>query len=382
MHLRVGGVEKSLVDLLKSIDYSQHQVDLLLFEGTGEYLSQIPPEVNIISCDLRQIYGSFAKVMFDLIKKKQFRNGFIKVIFMLRSRISVKFTALFRLLKLTKKHYDRAIAYRVGISNEYVSFAVSAKKKYMWWHHGEFDYEDETVHGWRVALKNIDQIVCVSKSTKELISPYFPDKAKNIIVLPNMILTNEIIKKSTMFHPYKQDVENFIIVSVGRMSPEKRMINIVYVMEKLVESGYKKVKWYIVGDGIERKNIEEEILRRRLQEYIICVGNQENPYPYMAGADLYVHPSYVESQGLTILEAMTLKIPCVVTKSRGPCEFIQDGENGLLVEQSPEALYRGVKRILIDYQLFKKIKGNTMCPEEFQQEKVMQKFEDLIKDNI
>ena len=58
----------------------------------------------------------------------------------------------------------------------------------------------------------------------------------------------------------------------------------------------------------------------------------------MKYADLFVHPSYVESQGLTVLEAMALGVPCVVTKSRGPCEFIEDGVNGLLTEQSPESL--------------------------------------------
>lgn len=377
-HLRVGGVEKSLVDLLKSIDYSQHQVDLLLFEGGGEYLSQIPSEVNIILYDLQSIYGSFKQIMLDSLKRKEFRNAFMKIIFMLRSRVSVKFTALLKLLNITEKKYDCAIAYRVGISNDYVSFCVSAKRKYMWWHYGDFEYNKTTVRNWRIALKNITQIVCVSESTRKLILPYFPEKSKEIVVLPNMIIADEIIKKSVMFHPYQYDEDRIKIVSVGRLSSEKRMINIVYVMEKICQLGYKKIKWYIIGDGRERANIEKEILKKDLQDYIFCMGNQENPYPYIADADLYVHPSYIESQGLAILEAMTLGVPCVVTKSRGPCEFIQDEENGLLVERSPEALLNGVVRIITDYQLFEKIKSNTFCPKQFQQKYVMEQFERLI----
>lgn len=377
-HLGIGGVEKSLVDLLKSIDYSRHQVDLLLFEGLGEYLPQIPSEVNIILCDLRPTYGSFKKAMVNFSKKKEFRNIVIKIIFMLRSRISVKCTALLRVLNITDREYDCAIAYRVGISNDYISFCVSAKRKYMWWHHGEFEYEQATVKGWKCALKNINSIVCVSNATKELIIPYFPEKKEDILVLPNMIIVEELIQKGNKFHPYKEDKENLKIVSVGRLSSEKKMINIIYVMDNLLQLGYKRIKWYIVGDGIERENIEKEISKRNLQEYIVCVGNQKNPYPYIADADLYVHPSYVESQGLTILEAMALGTPCVVTKSRGPCEFIRSGENGLLVEQSPEALCEGVIRILEEEQLFEKIKGNTVCPKKFQQKYVMQQFEHLI----
>lgn len=377
-HLGIGGVEKSLVDLLKSIDYSKHQVDLLLFEGLGEYLSQIPSEVNIILCDLRPTYGSFKKTMIDFLRKKDFHNAIIKIIFTLRSRISVKCTALMRLLNITDREYDCAIAYRVGISNDYVSFCISAKRKYMWWHHGEFGYEQDIVQRWKCALRNINSIICVSNATKELITPYFPEKKDDILVIPNMIIVNEIIRRGNEFHPYKTDKENFKIVSVGRLSAEKRMINIIYVMENLIQLGYKKIKWYIIGDGIERENIEKEILKKNLQKYIVCVGNQKNPYPYIADADLYVHPSYVESQGLTILEAMTLGIPCVVTKSRGPCEFIKNEENGLLVEKSPEALCDGVIRILTEKQLFEKIKRNTVCPKEFQQDYVMKQFEDLI----
>ena len=377
-HLGIGGVEKSLVDLLKSIDYSKHQVDLLLFEGLGEYLPQIPSDVNIILCDLRPTYGSFIRTMINFIKKKEFRNAIIKIIFMLRSRISVKCTALLRVLNITDREYDCAIAYRVGISNDYVSFCVSAKRKYMWWHHGEFEYEKDVVQRWKCALKNINSIICVSNSAKELITPYFPEKKDSICVIPNMIISDEITKKGSEFHPYQADKETFKIVSVGRLSVEKRMVNIIYVMDNLLQLGYKKIKWYIVGDGIEREKIEKEILKRNLQKYIVCVGNQKNPYPYIADADLYVHPSYVESQGLTILEAMTLGIPCVVTKSKGPCEFIQNEKNGLLVEPSPEALFEGVKQIMDDKKLFEVIKKNTSCPEDFRQERVIDQFDSLI----
>ena len=51
-HMKVGGVEKSLVNLLNAIDYSKYCVDLILFEGTGEYFTDIPKEVNVIICDL------------------------------------------------------------------------------------------------------------------------------------------------------------------------------------------------------------------------------------------------------------------------------------------------------------------------------------------
>ena len=100
----------------------------------------------------------------------------------------------------------------------------------------------------------------------------------------------------------------------------------------------------------------------------------------MKHADLFVHPSYVESQGLVVLEAMALGIPCVVTRSLGPCEYIVDGVNGVLTEQSPESLAEKVLDILTDRVLYERIKANTRCPEQFAPENVMQKIELLLED--
>ena len=91
-----------------------------------------------------------------------------------------------------------------------------------------------------------------------------------------------------------------------------------------------------------------------------------------------MHPSYVESQGLTILEAMALGIPCVVTKSRGSCELIKNRVNGLLTEQSPESLDENVQTILRDKLLYKQIQKNTRYPEQFKPEQIMKKIEALI----
>ena len=80
---------------------------------------------------------------------------------------------------------------------------------------------------------------------------------------------------------------------------------------------------------------------------------------------------------MTILEAMALHLPCVVTISRGPGEFIEDGVNGLLTEQSPQALTADVKRILEDRKLYDKIRSATVCPAQFRVNEVIEKIYSL-----
>ena len=102
----------------------------------------------------------------------------------------------------------------------------------------------------------------------------------------------------------------------------------------------------------------------------------------MKYADLFVHPSYVESQGLTVLEAMALGVPSVVTKSLGPCEFIEDGVNGILTEQNPDSLAEKILEMLTNRDLYEHIRANTHCPEQFSPENVMQQVEKLLEGNL
>ena len=58
-NLNAGGVERSLTDVLKHMDYSKYAVDLLLLEDTGDYASELPSEVHVLFRDIHHTYGSF-----------------------------------------------------------------------------------------------------------------------------------------------------------------------------------------------------------------------------------------------------------------------------------------------------------------------------------
>lgn len=333
-HLRIGGVEKSLVNFLNAIDYSKYDVDLLLFEGTGEYIAEVPEEVNVILCDLTSTYGSLVEVM-----KKSFPNLAViwrKFILTLANRFDQ------RLLKylIRTKEYDVALAYRIGTPMDYVSYGVKAKRKYFWWHHGAFAYPDSLIRHWQESAQQMTGMVCVSKSVKEIVKSYFEPYVKEITVIPNMITTHEPI--AVMDHEQENN-ELYTIVSVGRFSEEKHMCDCVISAKELVNRGYRRLRWYLIGDGPEKDKINNEIISAHLQNIVVCLGNITNPYPYMKNADLIVHPSHVESQGMTVLEAMALKKLIVAAGSEGVKEYAIDHENALITEMSINSLVNKIE---------------------------------------
>lgn len=370
-HLNAGGVERSLVDILKHMDYTKYAVDLLLLEDTGDYASEFPSEVNVLFRDLHNTYGGFASSVRRCIAARDWMCLRLRLLFLLRKIFGTGALKPAASILLGKHYYDCVIAFRPGICSDLAAYSVKARQRITWWHHGEF-YVDRAAYA--DMCGKMDAVAVVSQSCRDMLQENLPELESKLVCIPNM-LDAVAIKNKAACSPYTENTRN--IVSVGRLAPEKHFENIIPAANALRAAGMDFV-WHIVGDGSERTRIERLIVENGLEKRVILEGSKSNPYPYMKYADLFVHPSYIESQGLTVLEAMALGVPCVVTKSRGPCEFIEDGVNGLLTEQSPESLTEKVLLITNNNTLYQRIKETTKCPEPFDSGRVMKRIDAVI----
>ena len=370
-HLNTGGVERSLVDILKHMDYTKYAVNLLLLEDIGDYASELPSEVNVLFRDLHNTYGGFASSVRRCIAARDWMCLRLRFLFLLRKFFGACALKRAATILIGKHHYDCVIGFRPGICSDLAAYSVLADRKITWWHHGEFNV-NRAAYGDMCSKMNA--VAVVSQSCKAMLQEKLPELESKLVCIPNMLDAAAIGQKAEN-SPYTGDMLH--IVSVGRLAPEKHFENIIPVAKTLRDMSTDFV-WHIVGDGSEHARLESLIAENDLKDHVILEGSKANPYSYMKYADLFVHPSYIESQGLTVLEAMALGVPCVVTKSLGPCEFIEDGVNGLLTEQSPESLTEKVLSILTDKALYQSIKENTVCPEQFAPDRVMRQIEELI----
>lgn len=341
--------------MLRNIDYSKYDVDLILFEGLGDYINEIPQDVNIKFYDLTKTYGSFKQcIEISLIRGDLF-TLYLRLIFMLEKFFGKKVKCLLKLAFRDLGKYDCAIAYRIGICTEFVLYVVNANKKITWWHHGSFDYDEKQTNTIQNIYNKFDYIVSVSEGCKRILLERFHNIENKLVVIPNIIDSELIIEKAIEEVNIFDNKDDYMkIISIGRLSPEKGMINCVYVCKKLVQAGYN-IKWYLIGDGVEYESILTKIKNNNLENSIYLLGNISNPYPYIKKADIFVHPSYVESMSITVLEAMTLEIPVVVAKSIGPSEFIKNNENGILVESTVKGLYEGIIKLINNKTLYDRL---------------------------
>lgn len=372
-HLNVGGVEKSLLDVLSHLDYQRYDVDLLLLEELGDYAKELPSNVKVILRSLNNTQGPLLHNMYENIRRHDWFSLRMRWILLLSRMVGQRCMRLARGLLTDQEKYDCVIGYRSGICTQVAAYAVNAKKRITWWHHGEFNVSHQE---YAKVTKKCDTVVTVSESCAEMLAQEVPALIPKLHVIPNMIDQAILREKAGSKSPYSQGGQHW--VTVCRISPEKHVENILYAANQLKAKKYS-FHWHIVGDGELRNELEKKAVEMGVKECVHFEGSKENPYPFIKYAQLYIHPSYVESQGLTILEALALGTPCIVTKSRGPCEFIQSEHNGLLVDQSPEALEKGIELLLEKSNLQKQIQKNTVCPACFLPDKILNQLYDCVQ---
>lgn len=373
-HLNTGGVEKSLLDVLTHLDYDRYDVDLLLLEELGDYTDELPQQVHVNLRCVKNTYGPFVDSLLRCVRQQDWFCFQMRLIFLLMKLFGQKKIRLARKLLTGNQHYDCVIGFRPGICTQIAAFAVHADKRITWWHHGEINVE----HGsYLEATDACDQIAVVSEACRAMLADTFPYLAAKLTIVPNMMDVDAVRRKAEAFQPYGEET-GLHIVTLCRLSPEKHIENAIFAAAKLKEAGIP-FQWHMVGGGSIESDLRNAAKAAGVADVFLFEGNQRNPYPYLKCADLFVHPSYVESQGLVVLEAMALGIPCVVTKSLGPCEFIEDGVNGILTEQSPEPLAEKVLEMLTNRTLYERIKANTHCPEQFAPNNVMRKINAMLE---
>ncbi len=345
-HLNTGGVERSLLDILRHVDTEKYNVELLLLEEFGAYAADIPEGIQLRLVDLRNTYGSFGSSLRRCVKAGDWRCLWVRIILLLRKHFGADKLRWASTAILGKKSYDCIIGFRPGMPTDLAAYAPKAKCRLGWWHHGQINLNADQQAAYLQSCLRLDQLITVSEGCKHMLQINFPALQQHISVIPNMLDSQRVRQQALAYTPFSKQDGITDIVSLGRLAPEKHLENTILAAQLLRESGFDTFRWFIIGDGSERDTLESLVSEKKLEKHFFFIGSLANPYPYVRQADLLVHSSYVESQCLVVLEAMALGTPCVVTDSLGPREFCADGENCILVQPGHKALAEGIRRIL------------------------------------
>lgn len=340
--LRHGGAEKVLVTFLKNLSPDKYEVDLLLNLYSGKYLTEVPNWVNVMYLN----YGE----MITTNRPKDIPKKAYRVVY---QRLLKKYPKILYKRKLANKQYDIEFAAIHGFMDEILNSPLKSSKKLMWIHNDLTQVEGYTKDKIR-RFFNYDKVMVISKKIQETFEDLAvsPEEKSKIVRIYNPLDTQEILTKSEgdieQYH-FEDSIPSFI--SVGTVFPQKGFDRLLKVHKKLLDEGLMH-QLLIVGDGYDFENIKKLKSDLKLDNTATMLGFTDNPYPYFKKADFYILSSRYEGFPTVLFEAMTLKKNIIATNVSGVKEMLNDGEFGLITENSENGIYNGMKQALINPESF------------------------------
>ncbi len=203
-----------------------------------------------------------------------------------------------------------------------------------------------------------DQIVALSNGVAADLVSLAPTMKSRMSVIYNAGFEAEVLDRARESISPSELPPPPLIVACGRLKALKGFSYLIDALARVREQ--IPAHLCIIGEGEERPVLEKKIKRMGLAGCVRLLGFQENPFKYMAAADLFVLSSLFEGFGNVIVEAMACGAPVIATDCPcGPGEIIQDGHDGLLVPPAnSEALAQGIIRVLKDEALKKRLSEN------------------------
>lgn len=339
--LWIGGIETALINLLNRLDYEKYEVTCLVLRGRLDLADRITPKCRLVSAD-RDRAISFPKeypfcrlyhLTRDCPRPSRRHRATLWAVPGLKwaeNRLYIRYIRE----NLKDEGFDTCVIYSDRAAETAVR-AVRAKRFLLFYHNAAVEkaYHDE------IAYRKARKIIAVSEKMAAQLKAFRPKYAGKIVAVHNLVDVTGVGRhgKGAAF-----PANGFHLVTCGRLAPQKGIDWAIRALALLRDRGYENLHWWVLGGGPEEQALKQQIEAAGIGARFHLLGMQENPYPYMAAADLYVQPSRAENYSVAVLEAMALGLPILATVPAA-CEQIRSGETGLLCEADPEAIADGIE---------------------------------------
>lgn len=324
----LGGVEKVILQVLKSIDKNKFDIKLgLQYANENLFEDEIPKEINYKYMLPMEVIN---KSLYYRSKKK---NIFYKILYSFLLKYE-KYLIKKNYLEFSKDR-DIVIDFKSGDFLKLILLNKNAKK--ICWLHGEvtkLNRWEKRKKFLRQGMNQCDKIITLCEEMKDNLLYQFSELENKIEIITNPFDIEKIRELSNNKDELNLEERNLIkedyIVSVTRLD------NVQKDLDTLIKVYYNlkcREKLYIVGEGPYRKEIEKKIEELNLQDRIKLLGLKRNPYCWIKNAKVFLLTSKYEGLPTVLIEALLLNKLIVATSCpTGPKDILEYGKYGMLVD--------------------------------------------------
>jgi glycosyltransferase involved in cell wall biosynthesis len=320
-----GGVERMLVNLVNAFAEQGHQIHLLLIRTHSAHLRELHPAIRVIELGTRHTATSLWPLLRYLRRCRPPR------LLVAKDRAG-RLAVLARLLSGSKAY----LVVRLGTN---LSAALAHRSR---------------LHQWlrrtpiRLLYAHIDRIIAVSEGVRQDTLAIARVEPKRVTVVRNPVLTPRLfaLARQPPPHPWFAEPQLPIILGAGRLTHQKDFSTLIRAFARLRET--HPCRLIILGEGRQAASLRALAVGLGVDQALDLPGFTDNPYSYMAHAQLFVLSSRWEGSPNVLTEALALGTPVVATDCpSGPAEILQAGRYAPLVPVGDwQALAGAMARVL------------------------------------
>lgn len=343
-----GGTTTAIIPFLKLIS-SVYDVDLLLYKNDGEHMDDLTdlvtllPEARIAKRDV-SVWNIIMMIIATVKSAIRFLIFSNKKDLVDLKKYVLSEVSLVGLSRKVEKQYDVAMGFIEGWADKYVATRVKASKKISWIH-AQIDYvapQPKLDYNW---MKHIDKFIFVTESNKDRFDILFPGYNRKSGVCENIIDADCICSKSQIVpddesYSFFAGFTGLKIITVCRLTENIKGIDRIVRFAKTLKANGISFRWCILGDGKDRSSICKQIEENCIEDCLFLLGNISNPFPYVKAADVFVLLSRFEGKPICITESLIIGTPTIVTNYPSANEQINNGFNGIIIDNSDFAIIR------------------------------------------
>lgn len=324
--LNMGGIETSLINLLKNIDYNKYNVTLMLEKNQGILIDKLPKEVKVFQYKVSENKNVFIRKIINLIKK---------IIYIIFKYKTYDFSCCYATYSLPCNMIARLSSNNSILyihSNYYMAFNKDINKVNQF-----FNIRH---------LNNFRKIIFVSNEAKDDLCNIYKDIAHKSIVINNFVDSKSIIELSNEKIDMEKPKNKTLFVFVGRLDESSKKVSRMIKMFKILKEKKKNIELWIIGDGKDYKIIDNLIKEYKLSKYIKLVGEKINPYPYISNADYIILTSDYEGFPVIYNEAIILNKKIITTINVSDDYIVIPNNFGYIVSKDEKEMSEQINEIL------------------------------------
>ena len=365
-----GGAEKVLTTIVKNIDKTKFDVTVLTVVKTGVYVEEVEKYCTLISMlpEYEKLTNPIAKMKYKVDYKKIYKEDCAKIY-----------------KKYVKYVYDIEIGFVEGFVTKLVASSWNTKsKKYAWIHidmlennHADANYS--SIQEEIDAYREYNKIFTVSDYVRKAFIKKFGGEFKERTMTQyNPVDSSEIEIKSqeVLNEEYQAPIK---LISIGRLVNQKGYDRLILAIKKL-KNKFNNFEIWILGDGEQKKQLEEYIDQYELRDCFKLKGFKNNPYAYIKKADAFICLSRSEGFSTVATEALILNKPIFTTDCSGMKELFGHNECGIICENSTEGIFKMLNYIFENPDFSEYEKQCKIRKKEFTLEKRMDEVEIILNE--